>query len=247
MAMGFGAQKHYNRPMGQKTSKHSTKVPTKINRKQNHRTNKRGVHFTDIADQRHKYEFDWEAEGDYWFTPVELKSMNQARQDDAMILRSERHIKVATRDDADALSNTSHDVFIGYKITEALDDADDNHEVSIRGIEHFVHPVLQKEMVRRKKELKKSVLGYSRNPKMRRLDPKGVNLAKESTSHSQWARDVASERGIKYCEMKRGGGRGGGLLQKTKNIRETRRFSLVARMDRELRRDSLMNVLEKDN
>jgi hypothetical protein len=30
-------------------------------------------------------------------------------------------------------------------------------------------------------------------------------LAEESAKLSQWARDVASERGVKYCEMKRGG------------------------------------------
>eukprot|EP00585_Thalassiosira_rotula_P011127 CAMPEP_0196156462 /NCGR_PEP_ID=MMETSP0910-20130528/42378_1 /TAXON_ID=49265 /ORGANISM="Thalassiosira rotula, Strain GSO102" /LENGTH=170 /DNA_ID=CAMNT_0041420913 /DNA_START=66 /DNA_END=575 /DNA_ORIENTATION=- len=170
MAMGYGADHNFNQTMGRNSFINITqKVSTKLfKRKQFHRTNKRGVHFTDTPDRHHKYEFDWDAEGDYWFSQVELKAMIQARQDDAMILRAERQIKVATRDDADALSNTSHDVFIGYKITEALDDADHNQEVSIRGIEHFVHPVLQKEMVRRKKELKKSVLGYSRNPQMRR-------------------------------------------------------------------------------
>ena len=44
--------------------------------------------------------------------------------------------------------------------TNALDDCDDNHEISIRGIEHFVFPVLQKEMVNKKKLLKRVVLDH---------------------------------------------------------------------------------------
>ena len=91
--------------------------------------------------------------------------------------------------------------------TNALDDCDDNHEISIRGIEHFVFPVLQKEMVNKKKLLKKVVLGYSCDPIQRKKDPNGIKLADESAEHSKWARDVATERGIKYCQMKRGGGR----------------------------------------
>ena len=116
------------------------------------------------------------------------------------------------------MTQSSRIVFIGDKITNALDDCDDNHEISIRGIEHFVFPVLQKEMVRRKKLLKKVVLGYSRDPIQRKKDPNGIKLADESAEHSKWARDVATERGIKYCQMKRGDGRGGGLLAASKNM-----------------------------
>lgn len=147
--------------------------------------------------------------------------MKEERFDDADVLRKERGIRTSSRNDADDLTVSKRDLFIGDKITNVLDDIDDSHEISVRGIEHFVFPVLQKEMVRRKKEVKKAVLDYSRNPMVRKRDPQGIKLAADSAKHSQWARDVAKERGIKYCQMKRGGGRGGGLLMvaKTKNDR----------------------------
>eukprot|EP00584_Thalassiosira_punctigera_P020552 CAMPEP_0172561936 /NCGR_PEP_ID=MMETSP1067-20121228/94877_1 /TAXON_ID=265564 ORGANISM="Thalassiosira punctigera, Strain Tpunct2005C2" /NCGR_SAMPLE_ID=MMETSP1067 /ASSEMBLY_ACC=CAM_ASM_000444 /LENGTH=257 /DNA_ID=CAMNT_0013352071 /DNA_START=55 /DNA_END=828 /DNA_ORIENTATION=+ len=209
--------------------------------------NKKRVHYTASAARRHKYEFDWELEREYWYSRPELRSMSTVRLDEAKILREAKGIEDESRDDADELTNSSRDVFIGYKLTHALDDTDDNHEISIRGIEHFVYPVLQKEMIRRKKELRGAVLGYSRDPKTRKMDPKGIRLAKESAEHSQWARDVAKERGIKYCEMKRGGGRGGGLLQATKMTKARRKFSLCEQMKNETRRGSLMGALEKDD
>lgn len=221
--MGFLS--HHRRPAG-----NSPRVPTNTNRKQH---NKKRAHFTDIAAQHHQYEFDWELEPAYWYSRAELKSFNEVRFDDAEVLRKERGIKIATRNDADDLTTSRRHVFIHDKITHALDDIDDNHEISIRGIEHFVFPVLQKEMVGRKKELKKTVLGYSRDPKIRKLDPQGIKLAEESAAHSEWARDVATERGIKYCQMKRGGGRGGGLLQNTKMVKAQRGFSLCKKMERE--------------
>lgn len=180
---------------------------------------KKRVHFTDIAAKKIEYEFDWELEPDYWYNREELKSFNEVRFDEAATLRKERSIKTASRNDADELSASKRNVFIGDKITNALDDIDDSGEISIRGIEHFVFPVLQKEMVTRKKELKKGVLMYSRDPAVRRRDPKGIKLAEQTVAHSQWARDVATERGIKYCQMKRGAGRGGGLLRMTKNTK----------------------------
>lgn len=190
---------------------------------------KRRVRFTDIAAERHTYDFDWEVdEPNYWFTRAELKTFGENRFDDAATLRAERGIKTASRNDADGLTTSRRDLFIGDKITHALDDVDDNHEISIRGIEHFVHPVLQKEMVGRKKELKAAVIGYSRDPARRRRDPKGLKLAEEVAAHSKWARDVASERGIKYCELKRGGGRGGGLLSVTHHMKARRGFSKSA-------------------
>ena len=221
--MGFLS--HHRRP-----ARNSPRVANNTNQKQ--QNNKR-VHFTDIAARRHEYEFDWELEPAYWYSRTKLKSFNKVRFDDAYILRRERDIKNATRNDADDLTNSTREVFIGYKITHALDDIDDNHEISIRGIEHFVFPVLQKEMIRRKMDLKKTVLGYSRDPEVRKLDPQGIKLAEESAAHSQWARDVASERGIKYCQMKRGGGRGGGLLQGTKLTKANRHFSLCEKMEHE--------------
>mmetsp|Transcript_35128 Transcript_35128/g.84783 ORF Transcript_35128/g.84783 Transcript_35128/m.84783 type:complete len:227 (+) Transcript_35128:237-917(+) len=180
---------------------------------------KKRVQFTDIAAQKIEYEFDWDLEPEYWYNKEELKSFNEVRFDEAATLRKERSIRTASRNDADALSSSKRNVFIGDKITNALDDIDDNGEISIRGIEHFVFPVLQKEMVTRKKELKKGVLMFSRDPSVRRLDPKGIKLAEQTVAHSQWARDVATERGMKYCQMKRGAGRGGGLLSMSKNTK----------------------------
>ncbi|KAL7540060.1 hypothetical protein ACHAWF_006584, partial [Thalassiosira exigua] len=180
--------------------------------------------FTDTAGQRHEYDFDWELEPEYWYSKGELKAFNEVRFDEADVLRKERGIRTSSRNDADDMTDNKRDVFIGDKITNALDDVDDSHEISLRGIEHFVFPVLQKEMVRRKKDLKKTVLGYSRDPVARRKDPGGDKLALESAHHSQWARDVATERGIKYCQMKRGGGRGGGLLQIAKSTKGQRRM-----------------------
>lgn len=210
-----------------KTTKASPKTKT-VTRKQLSSTNtktKKKVHFTDISNIKHEYEFDWDLEREYWFSKEELKGMNTVRFDDADILRKERGIRTASRNDADEFTESRRNLFIGDKITNALDDCDDNHEVSIRGIEHFVFPVLQKEMVRRKKELKMTVLGYSRDPVLRKKDPNGIKLAEESANHSKWARDVATERGIKYCQMKRGAGRGGGLLATSKQFDKPRRGS----------------------
>ena len=50
------------------------------------------------------------------------------------------------------------DLYIHDKITNALDDRDTG-EVTIAGIEHMVFPVLQKEMVQRKKDLKVRTAG----------------------------------------------------------------------------------------
>ncbi len=194
-----------------------------------HPTSGKHVHFTDVSAKKIEYSFDWELEPEYWYSKTELKSFNEVRFDDADVLRKERGIRTSSRNDADTLSESRRDIFIGDKITHALDDVDDSHEISLRGIEHFVFPVLQKEMVRRKKELKRAVVGYSRDPVAKKKDPKGIQLAKDAAEHSQWARDVATERGIKYCQMKRGAGRGGGLLStmhNSKNAKGMRGFNL---------------------
>ena len=112
-------------------------------------------------------------------------------------------------------------------MTHALDDVDDSHEISIRGIEHFVWPVLQKEMMVRKRELKNMVLVYSHDPTARKKDPKGIELAAECAKYSSWARNVSTEQGIKYCQMKRGGGRGGGLLTWAHNTAKGQRHISV--------------------
>ena len=54
-----------------------------------------------------------------------------------------------------------------------------------------------------------------RRPVNRRKDPKGLKLAEDAATLSQWARDVAQERGIKYTEMRRGGM----LLKNTRNMK----------------------------
>lgn len=204
--------------MGNSSCNHSPRVtvsPKKQVATRKKLPSKKHIRFTDTTDRTHEYEFDWEVETDYWFTRDELKVFNEVRYNDADVLRKERGIRTASRNDADTLSNSTRNIYIGDKITNALDDVDGNQEISVRGIEHFVFPVLQKEMVRRKKELKMIVIEYSRNPAARRKDPRGIKLGKDCAAKSAWARDVATERGIKYCQMKRGGGRGGGLLQIT--------------------------------
>lgn len=182
---------------------------------------KKKVRFTDIKPIQHNYEFDWELEGEYWFSKAELKTFNDVRFDEADVLRKERGIRTISRNDADAIEEEEdRNHFIGDAMTHALDDDNDGHEISLRGIEHFVWPVLQKEMVTRKKVLKKVVIEW-RLPVNRRKDPKGLKLAEESAKLSQWARDVAQERGIKYCEMKRGGM----LLKNSKTLNKTMRMN----------------------
>merc|ERR1712008_125403 len=93
-----------------------------------------------------------------------------------------------------------------------------------------------------RKDLITTILGHSRDPQARKLDPQGIKLAKECAAHSQWARDVALERGIKYTEMKRGGGRGGGVFKAVKGSKSSqgkRRLSLCERMENE---DKIMSA-----
>ena len=159
---------------------------------------KKKVRFTPYGPTLHSYEFNWELEGDYWFSKAELKTFNEVRFDEADVLRKERGIRTKSRHDADGIEEEDdRNNFIGDALTHALDDDNDGHDISLRGIEHFVWPVLQKEMMMRKKELKKVVLEW-RLPANRRKDPNGIKLAEDSAKLSEWARDVAQERGIKY-------------------------------------------------
>ena len=191
---------------------------------------KKKVRFTPYGPTLHSYEFNWELEGDYWFSKAELKTFNEVRFDEADVLRKERGIRTKSRHDADGIEEEDdRNNFIGDALTHALDDDNDSHDISLRGIEHFVWPVLQKEMMMRKKKLKTVVLEW-RLPANRRKDPNGIKLAEDSAKLSEWARDVAQERGIKYCEMKRGGI----LLQNTRttykmNQRVNGRLSGVVR------------------
>jgi hypothetical protein len=76
-----------------------------------------------------------------------------------------------------------------------LNTPDDHDTTSIRGIEHFVYPELQQEMIRKKKEVQSQVmlLVTSKKP-----DPQGWRLANHFRMYSQWARDVALDKGRAY-------------------------------------------------
>ena len=168
-----------------------------------------------------------------------MASLKDQRFEDADILRKERGISTSSRDDADKIADgREKEIYVGDTITHALDDVD-NGPVSVRGIEHFVWPVLQKEMISRKKELKTFVVEYSRDKSRRGADPTGDKLAAAVIEKSQWARNVASERGIKYCQMKRGGA----LLKNTHAILGRRRLD-VGRMTM-TKRDSLIQGMKR--
>lgn len=180
-----------------------------------------------------------------WYSREELTALKEDRFNEADILRRERGISTSSRDDADNIADGKEkEIWVGDTMTHALDDRDEG-SISVRGIEHFVWPVLQKEMVSRKKELKRFVIEYSKDKHSRTSDPNGENLAKACAARSRWARDVASERGIKYCQMKRGAGRGGGLLKNTKMIMERRKLETGRRSL--VRRESLIKAFRRMN
>ena len=128
--------------------------------------------------------------------------MGSARFDDAATLRKERLLDVpsgnpntASQDDLDmGVKNTPKSISALLEL--ALWDKDNlNDETSIRGIEHFVYPELQQEMIRKKKEVQAQVMLFVRSKKP---DPQGWRLANHSRMYSQWARDVAAEKGRAY-------------------------------------------------
>ncbi|KAL7505575.1 hypothetical protein ACHAXN_003056 [Cyclotella atomus] len=202
---------------------------------------KKHVHFASgpFLQKRHSYPFDWSLAPHVWYNHSELASLKEQRFEEADLLRKERGISSSSRDDADKIADGQEkDIYVGDTITRALDDVDDG-EISVRGIEHFVWPVLQKEMISRKKELKAFVVGYYRDKNRRAEDPNGDKLAAAVIELSQWARNVASERGIKYCQMKRGGA----LLKNTHAILGRRRLD-VGRMTL-TKRDSLIRGMKR--
>jgi len=155
------------------------------------------VHFSTIEVQ--PFHFDWSLANDVFYTRAELTVMGQSRFDDAATLRQQRR-------DSKGNTKSMDDVGISKKsnvqdmvdlLASALDDSDRGELVSIRGIEHFVYPALQQEMIRRKKELQKEVMGFVRS---KRPDPQGWRLAEHSRQYSAWARNVALEKGMKYCK-----------------------------------------------
>lgn len=159
---------------------------------------KKVVHFSTIEVQ--PFHFDWNLANDVFYTRKELTAMGQSRFDDAATLRQQRRQAENENagqavDDVD-ISKRSKVKDIATLLSAALDEADRDENVSIRGIEHFVYPDLQQEMIRRKKEVKREVMGFVRS---KRPDPQGWRLAQHSRSFSQWARNVALEKGMKYC------------------------------------------------
>lgn len=157
---------------------------------------KKVVHFSTIEVQ--PFHFDWDLAPDVFYTRRELTAMGQSRFDDAATLRQQRLLdgnsKGASMDDGD-ISTKSKNKDVGSLLTTALEDSDIDDNVSIRGIEHFVYPNLQQEMIRRKKEVQREVLEFVRS---KRPDPQGWRLAQHSRTYSQWARNVALEKGMKY-------------------------------------------------
>lgn len=160
---------------------------------------KKVVHFATIEVQ--PFRFNWELAKDVFYTRAELTAMGQSRFDDAAKVRQKRHLDErggkgkGTVDDL-GMSKRTKAKSIENLLATALEDDDNDEDVSIRGIEHFVYPDLQQEMIRRKKQVQREVLGFVRS---KRPDPQGWRLAEHSRSFSQWARNVALEKGMKYC------------------------------------------------
>lgn len=162
---------------------------------------KKTVHFATIEVQ--PFRADYSCDPDVYFRKDEITAMNKQRFTDASKLRKQRNVKVPTKedkekalDDADIAKRAAD---IDKFLTEAFDpDLDIDEEVSIRGIEHFVYPQLQQEMIRRKKQAKREVINHQKSGK-KRLDPTGYKLQKISEQYTQWAREVAIEKGMKYC------------------------------------------------
>lgn len=171
------------------------------------------MHFATV-EVRH-FRFDWKLADEVFYSRAELAAMGQARFDDAATLRAQRRVNQDdkgggvgsgvvgggavgeqrhTVDDV-AISKKSKEKDIATLLNTALDDPDLDEKVSIRGIEHFVYPDLQQEMIRRKKELQREVLEFARSP---RPDPQGWRLAEHSRFFSLWARTVAVEKAMKY-------------------------------------------------
>jgi hypothetical protein len=141
---------------------------------------------------------------DVFYTRKELAEMGQSRFDDADILRKQRQLESTTqlttakeqaKDDVNTSIKSNEDL-ITELLSKALTDTDSDPNVSIRGIEHFVYPDLQQEMIRRKRQVQREVMEFVRS---KRPDPQGWRLADHSRQYSDWARNVAIQKGMNYC------------------------------------------------
>eukprot|EP00956_Cyclotella_meneghiniana_P006632 scaffold8815_cov52-Cyclotella_meneghiniana.AAC.3 len=154
---------------------------------------KKSVRFSPEKDEVHLIHYDWTCAGDYFYSTAEIATMKSARFEDAALFRNEEKT-LDTQDDLD-MSRRQKIVCIDYLLSLALNDPDANIKASIRGIEHMVYPELQQEMIRKKKEVQAQVMSFVRS---KRPDPQGWRLANHSRMYSQWARDVALEKGQAY-------------------------------------------------
>ncbi|KAK1737468.1 hypothetical protein QTG54_011754 [Skeletonema marinoi] len=158
---------------------------------------KKKVHFAPIEVR--PFTYDYSCDKDVHYGKDNIAVMNKERFKEASKLRKQRNIKLPSRqeredaakgkacDDADIAKRTSD---LKKVIEEAFDpERDIDEELSIRGIEHFVYPALQQEMIRRKKQVQMEVLNCQ----------KAKRLALLSESVTQWAREVAVEKGMRYC------------------------------------------------
>ena len=166
---------------------------------------KKTVHFSSIEVQT--YDWDYSCDEDVFIPKEQIVAMNKQRFKDASKLRKERNIKLlpsSTKENANAIVNASQDDLDtskrSHKIDRLLQEAfdpklDTNEEISICGIEHFVYPALQQEMIRRKKNAKQEVFNFQEE---KRPDPRGWRLARLSEENTLWAREVATFKGMKY-------------------------------------------------
>ena len=155
------------------------------------RTGKRRRHvvrFSRFGEVR-SFHFDWSRAEDVFYTREDVKKMGQGRFDDVAALRKQKDKEI----DGGRISRQPS---VEEALCLAFEDSDRDEEISIRGIEHFVYPVLQQEMIRRKKQVQREVLEFARSG---RINPQGWRLAEHSRRLSQWARNVATEKAVKYC------------------------------------------------
>ncbi len=155
---------------------------------------KKTVHFAAIEVQ--PYSWDYSCDEDVFLKKEEIMAMNKDRFKDAKKIRKERNISSSS--DIDISKRASE---IERLMLEAFDSKlDKDDQVSICGIEHFVYPAMQQEMIRRKKYAKQQVFDFQKG---RRPDPHGLRLARLSEEYTQWARDVAAFKGRSYCVQQR--------------------------------------------
>lgn len=174
------------------SSKNNTSWFPLIEIKRSRDLQKKSVHFQDDANTVHLIHFDWSSAADYFYTSDDITAMKSARYEDAAFFHVESSQSAV--DDLD-MSRRRSILCIDTLLQTALYRQDDDPTTSIRGIEHFVYPELQQEMIRRKKEVQSQVLSFV---KSKRPDPQGWRLANHSRMYSKWARDVALEKGMAY-------------------------------------------------